>query len=108
MFSVLNSSDEDVNPENWETTIFQKWKAALQSNGKTLDQEIKSWFCFSAAYQSLTLSKFFNLCETCISSLVNEANGTCAIQLHMKGKQKMNAFKHVKTFILFKTIDHSL
>lgn len=47
LFSVLNYSDEDLKPVNRETTIFQKWKAALQSNGKALDQEIRSGFCFS-------------------------------------------------------------
>ena len=34
LFSVLNSFDEDLNPLNQETTIFQKWKAALQVNGR--------------------------------------------------------------------------
>lgn len=38
LFSVLNSSEEDLNPVNGETTIFQKWGAALQANGNALDR----------------------------------------------------------------------
>lgn len=37
---MVNVSDEDLRSLNGKTTLFQKWKAALQDNGKVLGREI--------------------------------------------------------------------